>query len=184
MSEADKKLNFVSGNIVYIHGEFDKSVMTDVIDSFTKLIDEQSKLKDGKIIVNICSNGGYLFTLAELLALVELAKDKGVIVETRAMSTALSCGAILLMSGSKGHRYASNWTQVVIHYGERWTRCTTQKQFSRQSEWIKYIDEVMLKTVRKYTIIPESEIQEMFHEDDYTVKTEDLLTFGIVDHII
>jgi len=177
----NKYYNFVKDGIVYIHGEFDDGVSKHVIPDFKELIKSQMQLKAGHIVIDIASIGGYVYILAELLALVEIAKDTGIIVETRAMSTAHSCGSILLASGTPGHRCASPWTKVLVHHASTYSRASTDIQLNREYDSAKHINELLKQFLQKYTKIPAKTLIQMLSDDSFYVYGEDLINFGIVD---
>lgn len=177
------KTNFVRDNIVYIHGDFDDTITTDVLHPLRKLIASVEKLKDPKIIVDIASNGGYVYVLAELIAILEGAKKKGIIVETRAMSHAHSCGAVLLMSGTKGHRHVSPLTYVLVHHASGGSYHSTDKQLVREFERAEHLNAMLRKLIEKYSKVPKKELDEMLIDDSYYVFGEKLVKFGIADTI-
>lgn len=179
--ELEKYYNFVKDNVVYIHGSFDEGISKQVIPAFKKLITDKMALVEKIIVIDICSNGGYVYILSELLALIEYAKEQGITIETRAMSTAHSCGSILLASGTKGHRFASPMTRVLVHHVQTYTQASTDTQLTREYENAKYIAVLMKDLMKKYTNIPAKELDAMLSDDSYYVYGEDLIKFGIVD---
>ena len=132
------KLNFTKDNTLNIYGDFDDSIMIDIIPRFEQLIEESENFKDPKIIINIRSNGGQMSVLLQLLSLVEKAKSKGVIIETVVLAHAYSCGSMLAASGSKGYRYVGEYSEHLIHAGS-WSpwRVTTEEQMNRGHKYFK-----------------------------------------------
>jgi len=177
----EKYYNFVQDSVVYIHDKFDWGISKHVIPDFKNLINYHKTLKKGKIIIDICSYGGYVDILSELLSLVEIAKAKGIIVETRAMSMAHSCGSILLASGTPGHRYASPLTRVLVHHASTYSSASTDIQLQREYDTAKRINVLLKQLLQKYTTIPVKSLTAMLSDDSYYVYGEDLLKFGIVD---
>ena len=177
----EKYYNFIEDDVVYIHGSFDEGISKHVIPAFKKLISEKLPLTQKIIIIDICSNGGYVYILSELLALIEYAKEQGIIIETRAMSTAHSCGAVLLASGTRGHRYASPMTRVLVHHVQTYTQASTDSQLTREYDNAKHIAVLMKDLMKKYTDIPAKELTAMLSDDSYYVYGDDLIKYGIVD---
>jgi len=177
----DTYYNFVKDNVVYIHDEFDWGISKHVLHDFKKLIDEKSPLTEGRITIDVCSNGGYVAMLSELLALVELAKEKDIIIETRAMSMAHSCGSILLASGTKGHRSASPLTKVLVHHPTSYNISATGEQLEREYARTKFLNATFKQLLERYTTIPKKKMDEMLEDDSYYVYGDDLIKFGIVD---
>jgi len=179
-----KYYNFVKDDVVYIHGEFDEGISKHVIPEFKALINNRLKMKNcGRIVIDICSNGGYIYILSELLALIEIAKEGGIIIETRAMSTAHSCGSILLAAGTVGHRIGSPMTQVLVHHVNIYTQSATDKQLDREYVKAKHLNEMMKGLLKRYTKIPTKTLTEMLDDDSYYVYGEDLIKFGIIDKL-
>lgn len=176
------ELNFINDNTVYIHGAFDENV-SKLLHQIKRIIKRQSEYKHAKIIFDISSNGGYVYVLFELLALIEEAKKLGVIVETRSMSTANSCGAILLMSGTVGHRYGSPLSYVLIHHPIGGFTHSTEKQLERTVAQSQHLNKTMKKLIQKYSNIPAKELEEMLCDDSYYIYGDKLLKYGIIDHI-
>lgn len=182
MSKDDKKeYNFVKDEVIYIHGDFDHSILRNVIPDFKKLISQQEKLRNGKIIIDIHSNGGYINVLADLLALVEQAKSKDIKVYTRSMAAAHSCGAVLLMSGTKGCRSVGPFSRVLVHHATQYTRSSTDLQLQREVEQATHLNKILRQAILSYTNLTQRKMDEMFNDDSYYVYGEDLVDFGIAD---
>ena len=181
--ESNDKLNFVKNGVVYIHGDFDYSISSDVIPDFKKLIESQKKLKNGKIVIDINSPGGYISVLSDLLALVELAKKEDIIIETRSMAAAHSCGALLLMSGTKGHRYVSPLSYVLVHHATTYSRSSTDTQLQRDFDRHQHLNKIMRKIINNYADIPTKELNKMLDDDNYYVYDDKLIEFGIADKL-
>lgn len=67
------------------------------------------------IPVVVASYGGAVCGLFEMLSAIEDAKARGVIVATYSPSHAMSCGSLLLAAGTKGHRYAADLAEIMVH---------------------------------------------------------------------
>lgn len=176
-----KYYNFVKDGVVYIHGNFDDGISKHVIPEFKELIEDRIHKRNSKITIDICSNGGYVSILSELLALVEIAKANDIIIETRAMSMAHSCGSYLLISGTPGHRYASPLTRILVHHARTGSHATTDIQLDREYATAKHINTLLKQLLNKYTKIPAKTLTAMLSDDSFYVYGEDLIDFGIVD---
>lgn len=173
--------NFVKDHIIYIHGDFDCGISKHVIPLFKQEITRQKQFKDQKIVIDISSTGGHISMLAELVALIEMAKSDGIIIETRAMSHAHSCGSILLASGTVGHRFVSPMTRVLVHHTRHWYDTSTDTQIEREYEHAKHVSQIMKKLLQRYTKIPAKILTAMLADDSYYVFGDDLIKFGIAD---
>jgi ATP-dependent Clp endopeptidase proteolytic subunit ClpP len=67
------------------------------------------------VVIRVDSPGGSVYALNRMLGAVETLKEQGVTVVTMCNGIAMSCGSILLAMGSKGHRYASKHSRVLVH---------------------------------------------------------------------
>lgn len=131
--ENEHKVNFISNNTVYIHGEFDDSIV-ELLPEIQTIIDTQKTLKEGKIIFDINSTGGNLRILTPLINLIEKSKKEGVIVETLVQCEAYSCASILACSGTTGCRYISEYAEHLCHFPTICNEVTTPKQIQREAE--------------------------------------------------
>ena len=70
-----EKVNFVQDNTVYIHGEFDDSIVS-ILPTIKSIIETQKTLKNGMITFSINSVGGCFHILHSLLNLIDYAKEE------------------------------------------------------------------------------------------------------------
>lgn len=172
-------LNRVEDNIIYIHGNFYEDINVRVLPTLIKLIDEEAAKKNGKIVFDIDSCGGYTDVLKILLTHVEKAKSLGVIVETRCFSKAYSCGSILAASGSKGHRFIGEYAEHLCHLGRGGFIAETDKQLDRQSERLKRHFDFVRSLYKKYAKIPN--LDKVIADDCYFISGKDIIEFGLAD---
>jgi len=75
-----------------------------------------SKLSKGSTInIYINSPGGNVYAGLGLYDTINYAKNKGFIIKTINIGSACSMAALILMSGSKGYRYGTPNSSVLIH---------------------------------------------------------------------
>lgn len=91
--------------------DFDEGSLYSFIDSYTTALNSKSKI----LPIEIDSYGGEVDVLNEMLSKIEDFKSKGGIVMTYCGSKAMSCGSVLLSSGTKGYRFVSPRAHVMIH---------------------------------------------------------------------
>lgn len=177
-----KKLNFTYENKIYIHGLFDESIVEDVIPFFHEMIKKEKDKKEGKIIIEIASCGGYTYILKNLLALVEKAKEEGIIVETRVFSHAYSCGSILAISGTKGHRFVGPYAEHLCHLGSAGTgRVSTDMQLERQTALLKRHFDFVREIYTKYSAIPD--LEKAIQDDDFYIAGRELIDWELADKL-
>lgn len=91
--------------------DFDEGSLCQFLDGYTMALNSGSKI----LPIEIDSYGGEVDVLNEMLSKIEDFKSKGGIVVTYCGSKAMSCGSVLLASGSKGYRFVSPRAHVMIH---------------------------------------------------------------------
>lgn len=91
--------------------DFDEGSLCQFLDGYTVAINSGSKI----LPIEIDSYGGEVDVLNEMLSKIEDFKADGGIVVTYCGSKAMSCGSVLLASGTKGYRFVSPRAHVMIH---------------------------------------------------------------------
>ena len=182
------KVNFVSEKTVYIHGEFNESII-ELLPQIQAIIDAQTKLKEGKIIFNINSNGGYNYILTSLINLIEKAKKEGVIVETVVQHMAYSCGSMLACSGTVGHRYISEYAEHLCHYARGSDYSATPTQIQRNADQFLRLQNNIKALYKKYCEpTAHKEYIEKFFEnmkdDNFYIPAEECIKYGLADKIL
>lgn len=183
MSEK-QSLNFVIGNTIYIHGEFDTSIITDVIPYFNNLIEKEKNNKNAKITFSINSNGGFTTYVRSLLSYVEKAKSQGIIIETYVDDRAYSCASILAISGSKGHRYITSWGEHLVHYGGSGNvRGFTEIDFDRTAKRLKNHKKRNQEIYMYYTNLTLNQIKKLEEQDSAFLYAHECIKYGLADKI-
>ena len=182
-AKSQQKLNYVdtSGN-VYILGEFDDSISENVIPHLVKRIKELDEEPNPKLFFYINSNGGYCHELYNLLALIDIAKAKGIKIYTIVMGRAYSCGSMLAIHGD--HRAIYKYGTHLMHLGEAGTVNHTFKQLERETKFVKEHFENIVQMYVKNTNIPEKQIREMLLDDSCFLNAQQCKEMGLVDEII
>lgn len=175
-------LNFMKDNSIFIYGHFDDSIAKEVIPNLLKEIEKQKDLKEGKIKFYIDSNGGYSRYLFNLLAIVEDAKKKGIIVETYVFGYAYSCGSMLACAGTKGHRYISYLAEHLCHLGFAGAGASNDVELQRGAERVKsHFDKVRTLYVKYATL---KDLEKVIQFDSYFIRGGDIIENGLADKFI
>lgn len=174
--------NFVRGNKVYILGEFDKTISSNVIPDLVDLVETMKYAKDPEIEFYINSPGGYANELISLLTLIDLARRNGIKIITYNIGVAHSCGSILAVVGDV--RYMYRYADNLPHLGQVFIMPQTVEQLNRSAQhafdWFNTIAEIYAK----YTKIPKKELQKILKDDDYHMGAAECLKFGFCDEVI
>ena len=83
-----------------------------VIDFYKKFLEMQFNPKVMVIPIVISSYGGQAYSLLSMLDIIEASTKP---VATIGLGKAMSCGAVLLASGTKGYRYTAPNNHIMIH---------------------------------------------------------------------
>lgn len=140
---------------VFFIGDFDDSLENAIIIPLTKEIENQAKLREGRIDLYINSVGGYVHLVNHIVELVEIAKDKDIVVRTIVPDMAFSAGSMLAITGTPGERYIGRKAEHLIHYGQIMSFETTQEQIKRFTAWKDRKFKSNLDHYRKYCDIPD-----------------------------
>lgn len=91
--------------------DFDEGSLCQFADGYTAALNSGSNI----LPIEIDSYGGEVDVLNGMLSYIEDFKARGGIVMTYCGSKAMSCGSVLLASGTKGYRFISPRAHVMIH---------------------------------------------------------------------
>jgi ATP-dependent protease ClpP protease subunit len=184
--EEDKnaiELNFMESNNIFINGDFDDSIMKNIIPKLLKEIDIQADKKTPKIKIYIDSRGGYVNVLLNLLALIEIAKKKDIIIETYVFSRAYSCGSILACAGTKGNRYISYNAEHLCHLGMGDPgQVINDTELERGAERIKFHFDRIRMLYKKYADV--LNLEEVIKNDNYFIRGNDIIKNGLADKYV
>jgi ATP-dependent protease ClpP protease subunit len=175
-------LNFIKENSVFIYGDFGDSIAKDVIPALIKEVEKQKERKEGKIKFYIDSNGGYTRYLYNLLAIIEDAKKKGIIIETYVFGYAYSCGSMLACAGSKGHRYISYLAEHLCHLGFAGATAANDVELERGKERVQAHFDKVRNLYRKYANL--KDLDNVIKFDHHFIRGADIIENGLADHFV
>lgn len=174
--------NFVRGNQVYILGDFDKTISSNVIPDLVELVNNMKYAKNPEIEFYINSYGGYANELLGILSLIELAKSEGIKIKTYNIGCAYSCGSLLAVVGDERfmYRYADN----LPHLGQVIINSQTVEQLQRGAkhavDWFSTIMEIY----SIHTKMPKKTLMKVLKDDNYHMNADECLQHGFCDQII
>ena len=164
-----------------IVGEFDEGmtggVAKDILDDMGELTDSRNPV----IRLFIDSTGGYVHSLLSLLSVLSMAKAHGVVVETHVIGDAYSCGSMLAMSGTKGHRYISEFSHHLIHWGEIGSYSQSPKEAFRNSGREKAHFDMVKELYHRYANLPN--LEKNLQDDSWYLSAKKSVKYGLADHI-
>ena len=175
---ADKNGDVLTENrIIFLSGVFDENKAKDVITQILKL-EAKDPRKD--ILLVIDSYGGYVHSLFAIHDVIKHMTRCDVI--TVGIGKQMSCGQMLLISGTKGKRFATPNSRILMHQISNFT-FGKLSEMENDIEETKRLQEIAEKLIVKYTKIKKTELKELMKKDSY-ITAEEALELGIIDGII
>ena len=174
------KLRLLENSTFFLTGEITEENVSECIKwiEYENLDDEKNKV----LTIYINSFGGDLYQAFALIDIMRLSRHT---IKTVAVGSAMSSAFMILASGSKGYRYATRNSSLMTH------------QFSSDSDSLKYHDikstmkELDYCSQRMYNILKEvtgidgrTVKRKLLPESDMYYKAEELLNYGVIDHVI
>jgi len=183
MANKESQRVFSDDNRIYIIGEFDEEMENGLVWYITKKIKELKDRKDAELEVYINSPGGNGYLLVHLVELLEQAKREGITVKTIVTGHAYSCGSLLAVVGTPGHRYISKYGEHLLHYGSfdggrKYTPMQIDRDSARWKRWTKQL----LKHYEKYAEVPD--LEEHMKDDNFWVQASDCIKWKLADKYI
>lgn len=161
--------------------DFDEGSYSQFLEQYQKNINSGADFMP--IIID--SYGGEVHSLNGMLDLLEDAKNNGIKLITSCSTKAMSCGAILLSSGTKGYRFMSPNAFLMIHEvsGLEFGKLSDQKSGIAHTEDLNnLIFSVLDKNAGKEPGFFTSLIKENKNADLF-LSAKDCLKYGLVDEI-
>jgi ATP-dependent Clp protease protease subunit len=176
-----KKTNERSGDlddnrIIYVKGAFNEEMAQNI---FEKLISLELKDPNKDILMIIDSYGGYCHSYTAIHDLIKLSRCD---VATLCVGKAMSCGQLLLMSGTKGKRFATENARVLVHElsAGAWGKLTDLEiDINEHREMQKILE----KLIKKYSGLKKKKIQELMSRDSF-MSVKEAKELGIIDHVV
>lgn len=173
----DKKSVADANRIIFMSGIFDEACAKTIMERILTL-ETQSPTKD--IIMYIDSYGGHIHSL---LAIHDVMRNLSRCnFATVCTGKAMSCGQMLLMSGTKGKRFATPNARILMHEMSSFTfgKLTDMEiDISESKELMKILEKLILD----YSKLTKKQVRELMQRDSYISATE-AKEYGIIDHII
>ena len=166
----------------FIVGGIDDSTTELVTSGILEATEELADYKEGVIRLFIDSPGGFVSSLMGLLYALDLAKRRGIIVETHVLGDACSAASILAASGTKGHRYISEFGTHLVHWGRVPWASKTPEESERGAEYMDRHFGVVESLYRRYADIPK--LKKKLRSDRWIVYATEAVEYGLADHVM
>jgi len=140
------------------------------------------------IILDIHSPGGSYFCGMRIVGIIqdwESAKE-GRIVETRCNGFAASAGFLVFVAGTKGHRFASNTTQLMWHqlYSFSMMKITTPASSEEETRVLKHLQNTADEYIESRGKLSKDEIHEKVKNKEFWITGRQALEYGFVDKLL
>lgn len=189
LMEQMKTIDYTKHNTIYFDTEFDRDSCMLFTRQLKKLCEQELGKRDEDrkpVKVIISSYGGNVYDFFTCASMMEYYKEKGIIIETHCYGYAMSAGAKLLILGSKGHRYATRYSSILLHQIQtgQWGRMTMQEKIADTEEMKRNWD-VLKNIIKNNTTLSDEEIENFTHLNlDVYYTAEEAKEKGIVDVLI
>lgn len=189
LMERMKETDYLNNNTIYFDTEFDRDSCMLFTRQLKKLAEQELQKRDEDrkpIKVIISSYGGNVYDYYTCASMIEYYKEKGIIIETHCYGYAMSAGAKLLIIGSKGHRYATRYSDILLHQIQvtRFGKQTMQEQIADTKD-LERMWNVLKGIIKNNTNLTEEEIENFTKLNmDVHYSAEEALEKGLIDHII
>lgn len=146
----------------------------------TKLLQFECQDPSKDIIMYIDSYGGIVDSFVTIHDIIKLLHCD---VATVCMGKAMSCGQMLLMSGTKGKRFITPNSRVLLHEISSWASGRITEMEVDVDEAKRMQKDIFEKLIVKYTKITKKQLNDYLGKDNYFTAKQ-CIDLGIVDHIV
>lgn len=180
MAVLDLQSKLLQNNNLFLTEEVDReSVATLQAELFyltSKMTPEESEIDPITIYIN--SPGGEVYSCLGLYDVMQLFINQGYVIRTINIGCAASAAAVILLSGSKGHRYCLPNSTVMLHQPIAGTygTVTDMKIAVEEADRLK---KIMNNIVRQHA---GDEVVELMERDAW-ISPEEALKFNLIDEI-
>ena len=171
--------NYYDGNrIIWLTQDIDWPIITEVMQKLN-FYDDGSK---DPIYIYVASPGGLCDAGWALIDMIEAIKKKGIEVNTICAGSCSSMAAVILASGTKGHRYAFPSSRIMIHQAGI-TLCGGKlDEMANEVKELQYWTDLCVKHFSKVCNKLEKEVEKAMAYDNY-MSAKEALKFGIIDKV-
>lgn len=176
-------------NTIYVKDLDSIDVQIKICRQLRKLGEKELKKieKDRQPIkMRISSFGGLLISCFAIVSEMKRLQDMGIVIETYCDGFAISAGAIILMCGTKGYRYTSRYSQILVHQiqcGNSFRE--THKELRERAKTTDNQWEILKGIIVDNTKITEAEAENYVTSNiDYTYSSLEAKDKGIIDIIL
>jgi len=177
IEESSLKVNNKSSNrIIYACGDINESLSQKIVSDIIRL---ESEDPFSDIVLIVDSYGGYCDSFLSIHDMMKMSRCD---ISTVCLGKAMSCGQLLLMSGTKGKRFITPNSRVLMHSISNFMYGNIH-ELDNEMDASKRMQEDLEKLIIKYTKMNKAKVKEYMKKDSY-IYAKEALDLGIVDCII
>ncbi|MDR0890923.1 MAG: ATP-dependent Clp protease proteolytic subunit [Endomicrobium sp.] len=168
--------------IIFVGGSYDGSINIDVANSLIAQLLYLDSENNQTIYIYINSPGGMVYAGLSVYDTMLFIKSP---ISTICMGMAMSFGAILLLAGTKGKRFALNHSRIMIHQPliyQNGLNGTVSDINIETKELIK-IKDIIAKIITKHTGKHLSQVLKDI-ERNYYMSSQEAKEYNIIDEVI
>ena len=180
MAVLDLQSKLLQNNNLFLTEEVDRAstatLQAELFYLTSKMTPEESETDPITIYIN--SPGGEVYSCLGLYDVMQLFINQGYVIRTINIGCAASAAAVILLSGSKGHRYCLPNSTVMLHQPSSGTygTITDMKIAVEEADRLK---KIMNNIVRQHA---GDEVVELMERDAW-IAPEEALKFNLIDDI-
>lgn len=169
---------FVGNRIIWLTMDIEWPVITEVM---KRLAFYEDGTKE-PIYIYIASNGGLCDAGWALIDMIEKVKKKGIVVNTICAGSCSSMAAVILASGTKGHRYAFPSSRIMIHQAGVGFTGGKLDEVEISVKELQYWTDLSAKYLSKVSKKKIKDVEKAMSYDHY-MTADEAKKFGIIDKI-
>lgn len=134
-----------------------------------------------KCVIEINSGGGSLFGAARIVGMMDVQKQRGMLIETRCYGIAASAGFMIFVNGSK--RYASEACQLMWHELITFSMFKISRPADIEDEAVvlRHIQDTMCLYLAKRSKLTKKEWKDLVFKKEFWVNGSQAIKYGLSD---
>lgn len=138
------------------------------------------------VVIEVQSQGGSLFEGWRIHGLLEAAKKKGMVIETRCYGMAMSAAFIIFASGSQGHRIVSPEAELMWHELISFKLFAVDSPSSSMDEAIvlRHLQDTANSWLASVSHMTKDEIDRKVHKKELWLRGTEAIEAGFADRML
>ena len=137
------------------------------------------------IVMEVHSYGGSLIEAWKVIALMDEAKKRGVVIETRCYAMAASAGFLIFVNGTLGERVVSRTAELMTHeiWSLAWLKVETPSKKEDEAKVMRHFQDTIHNwlVTRCTKDVTKDQIDEWVRHKDYWVNGAETIELGFAE---